>query len=159
MPFKFRLERVLTIRRQALEDARLAVLAAENEVKKAHELVERLVQELKDMHNEMMANNYAMAQDYLRVIKQLDKRLEQAKKDLRARREELVQRKLELIEAHKKLEALEKLKERQAEEYKIEADRVEQIQTDERVTMKFAHEMLKEAEERVETEYDAVYTG
>ena len=159
MPFKFRLERVLTIRRQALEDARLAVLAAENEVKKAHELVERLVQELKDMHNEMMANNYAMAQDYLRVIKQLDKRLEQAKKDLRARREELVQRKLELIEAHKKLEALEKLKERQAEEYKIEADRVEQIQTDERVTMKFAHEMLKEAEEHVETEDDAVYAG
>ena len=148
MAFKFRLERVLTIRRQALEDARLAVLAAENEVKKAHELVERLTQELRETHNEMIADNYAMAQDYMRVIKQLDKRLEQSKKDLRARREELVQRKLELIEAQKKLEALEKLKERQAEEYKIEMDRLEQIATDEKVTMKFAHEMLREAEEQ-----------
>ena len=133
-----------------MEDARLAVVAAENEVKKAYDLVERLVQELRDTHNEMMANNYAMAQDYLRLIKQLDKRLEQARKDLRARKEELAQRKVELIEAQKKLEALEKLKERQAEEYKIEMDRIEQIATDEKVTMKFAYEMLKEAEEQEE---------
>lgn len=150
MVFKFRLERILSIRRQALEKARLRVIAAERAVKQAKEKVSGLQIELRTTHEEMIADHYRMAQDYLRLIKTIEKKLEQARKDLKQREIELAERKKELLDAQKRLEALEKLKIKQAEEYKIEMDRLEQKQTDEKVTMKFAHDALKIAQEEDE---------
>lgn len=142
MPFVFRLERVLTIRRQALEKARLALIAATTAVIKAKELVQKIQIDLKEKHDELIANNYAMAQDYLRVIKALDKKLAQAKQELQKREQELADRKVELIEVQKRLEALEKLREKQEEEYKLAESRLEQKLVDERVTMRFANDLV-----------------
>lgn len=147
MVFKFRLERILSIRRQAVEKARLRVIAAEKALKEAKEKVSRLQIELKTAHEEMIADHYRMAQDYLRLIKSIEKKLDQARKDVKQREIELAERKRELLDAQKRLEALEKLKIKQAEEYKLESDRLEQKQTDEKVTMKFAHDALKNQED------------
>lgn len=152
MVFKFRLERILSIRRQAVEKARLRVIAAERAVKQAKEKISRLQIELRTTHEEMIADHYRMAQDYLRLIKVIEKKLDQARKDLKQREIELAESKQELLDAQKRLEALEKLKIKQAEEYKIEMDRLEQKQTDEKVTMKFAHDALKNQQEDIEEE-------
>lgn len=149
VPFVFRLERVLTIRRQSLERARLAVIAAQKALQEAQLRVETCKRKLKEKHEELLASNYAMAQDYLRVIKSLDKDLKKAKEDLLRRERELESRKAELIEAQKKVEALEKLREKQEEDFKLEEARLEQKLIDEKVTMQYANEMVANAENLV----------
>ncbi|MDD9897654.1 MAG: flagellar export protein FliJ [Candidatus Melainabacteria bacterium] len=146
MPFVFRLERVLTIRRQALERARLAVIAAQKALQEAQLHVETCKRKLKEKHEELLDSNYSMAEDYLRVIKSLDDDLTKAKQDLIRKEQELEARKKELIEAQKKVEALEKLREKQEEEYKLEEARLEQKLIDEKVTMQYANEMVAKPE-------------
>ena len=63
-------------------------------------------------------------------------RLEKARKDL--------------IEAQMKLEALEKLREKQEEEYRIEETLAEQKQSDERATLKYTIEMMQRNADEVE---------
>lgn len=130
-----------------METARLAVIAAQAELIKAQKHVETVKMELKEKHDELIESNYAMAENYLRVIKSLDDKLAQAQRELLQREQDLENKKYELIEAQKKLEALEKLREKQEEEYILEESRLEQRLTDERVTMKFANDMYANQEE------------
>gem|GEM_PF-3940367 len=128
----------------------MAVLAAEAALKKAQERVLVLAQEIRDRNEELIKNNYEMAQEHLRTIKHLNDKLDQAKKDVIAKEQELEQARLDLIEAQQKLEAMEKLKEKRAEEYYLEQNRLDQKMTDEKATLKFSTDKRKEALEQAD---------
>ena len=154
MAFKFRLEKVLTLRREAVEAAQMAVLAAEAALRKAQERVSVLINEIRERNEDLIKNNYDMAQEHLRTIKYLNEKLEQAKKDLISREQELKQARIDLMEAQQKLEAMEKLKEKQAEEYYLEQLRLDQKQSDEKATLKYTTDQRKQAAENMEFSED-----
>jgi flagellar FliJ protein len=154
LAFKFRLEKVLTLRREAVEAAQMAVLAAEAALRKAQERVSVLINEIRERNEDLIKNNYDMAQEHLRTIKYLNEKLEQAKKDLISREQELKQARIDLMEAQQKLEAMEKLKEKQAEEYYLEQLRLDQKQSDEKATLKYTTDQRKQAAENMEFSED-----
>lgn len=145
MPFKFRLEKILQLRREALDQARLRVIEADKQLKLAIEKVKKITEEIRFANEEMIRRNYDLAQDRLRQIRSLQDKLKKAKLEQSQREQELAQAKYEVIEAHKRLEALEKLKEKQRVEFYEEENRIEQIQTDEKASLKYAREMILKA--------------
>lgn len=143
MAFKFRLEKVLTLRRDAVDAARIAQVAAANAVIKAKKVLDENIQEIKQRNEDLIKNNYNMAQDHLRVIKALHDQQKQLKEDVRNAEFELEKARRALIDAQMQLEALEKLREKREEEFNIEANLVEQKETDERVSLKFTNDMIQ----------------
>lgn len=151
MAFKFRLEKVLTLRRDAVDAARLVQVAAANALVKAQKALEDNIQEIKQRNADLIKNNYNMAQDHLRVIKAMHDQQKQLKNDVQNAEFELDKAKKALIDAQMKLEALTKLREKREEEFNIEANLAEQKLTDERVSLKFATDMMQ-AQARAEEE-------
>jgi flagellar protein FliJ len=147
MAFKFRLEKVLSLRRDAVDTARIAQVAAANALLKAQKALEDNIAEIKQRNEDLIKNNYNMAQDHLRVIKALHDQQKQLKNNVQNAEFELEKAKRALIEAQMKLEALEKLREKREQEYNIEANLAEQKLTDERATLKFTTEMMNKAME------------
>lgn len=144
MPFVFRLEKVLTLRRDALDKARNQVIQAQKALELVINSIANTKAEITQRNQDLIDNNYAMAQDHLRVIKNLNKKLEKLEEEKKLKQSALTRAQAELLEAQKKLEALEKFKEKQAEEYKLEEARLDQIQTDEKATLKFTSQMLNQ---------------
>ena len=147
MAFKFRLEKVLKIREQEVEEARMALMEAERRVEETKMKITQTQQEIKDRNQELIASNYERAQDHLRCIKYCQNKLKILKKELEDRKEAVRQAFIALQEAQQKLEAMKKLKEKQAEEYRIEMDKLEQKINDEKVSLKFAADMVQKAQE------------
>ena len=150
MPFKFRLEKVLTLRRDAVDQAHMLVLKAQQALEITKNNLVKTAAELMQRNEDLIRENYKRAQDHMRVIKQVSDKLEELKKELVRREHELVQAKRDLLEAQKKLEALEKLREKQEEEYILETNRAEQRETDEKATLKFANELLQQQRQELE---------
>lgn len=147
MAFKFRLEKVLTLRRDAVDEARIAQVNAATALMKAQKALEENIEEIKQRNEDLIKNNYNMAQDHLRVIKALHDQQKTLKDNVQRAEFELEKAKKALIDAQMKLEALEKLREKREEEFNIEANLAEQKLTDERATLKFTTEMMRKAEE------------
>jgi flagellar export protein FliJ len=143
MAFKFRLEKVLSLRRDAVDAARIALVSAAVALTKAQKALEDNITEIKQRNEDLIKNNYNMAQDHLRVIKALHDQQKTLKKNVLNAEFNLEKAKKTLIDAQMKLEALEKLREKREEEYNIEANLLEQKQTNERVTLKFTTDMLQ----------------
>ncbi len=145
MPFKFRLERILKLRRDELETARQVLAEALAELAKARKALTQAQNALREAKEEMIKDNYKMPQEYLRLVKDRDKKVE--KREIELENAEAFMRKARenAIEAQQKVEVLEKLKEKQTEEYKNEENRIDQIQTNEKVTLKYASEVQKQA--------------
>ena len=147
MAFKFRLEKVLSLRREAVDQARLEQIAAIEALEKAQKALEDNIQEIVQRNEDLIKNNYDMAQDHLRVIKAMHEQQKKLKEDVTNAEFRLEKARKDLIEAQMKLEALEKLKEKRAEEYYIEQNLAEQKLTDERATLKYTIEMMQKAAE------------
>jgi len=150
MAFKFRLEKVLSLRREAVDKARLEQVAAREALIKAQKALEDNIKEIKQRNEDLIRNNYNMAQDHLRVIKALHDQQKQLKDDVTNAEFRLEKARKDLIEAQMKLEALEKLREKQEEEYRIEETLAEQKQSDERATLKYTIEMMQRNADEVE---------
>ena len=147
MPFKFRLEKVLTLRREAVDKARIEQSAAAAALVAAEKALQENIDEIKQRNEDLIKNNYDMAQDHLRVIKALHDQQKQLKEDVQNAEFRLEKAKKALIEAQKKLEAMEKLREKREEEYKEEQRLTEQKETDERATLKYTTEMVQRGNE------------
>jgi len=149
--FKFRLERILKLRRDELESARQLLAEAMIELEKAKKALVAAQNALREAKEEMLKDNYKMPQEYLRLIKERDKKVEKRELELEQAEAYLRQCRQNAIEAQQKVEALEKLKEKQTEEYNYEQNRLEQIQTNEKVTLKYASEVQKQANNESES--------
>jgi flagellar FliJ protein len=150
MAFKFRLEKVLTLRKEAVEKAQLAHIAAKQALVEAKKALEANIQEIKQRNEDLIRNNYNMAQDHLRVIKALHDQQKQLKENVFNAEIEIKKAKQALVDAQMKLEALQKLKEKKQEEYELEARLLDQKQTDERATLKFTSKLMQENQENEE---------
>jgi flagellar export protein FliJ len=147
MVFKFRLDKVLMMRQEAVDKARIVVVEAAIALTKAQKALDDNIREIKQRNEDLIKNNYDMAQDHLRVIKAMHIQQKKLKDNVKSAEFRLEKAKKDLLDAQMKLEALQKLKEKQAEEYYIEENLLEQKETDERVSLKFATDMLQNAQE------------
>jgi len=84
------------------------------------------------------------------MIRIINGKLEKAIEDVKVKEKNVEIARARLLEAKKELEALEKLKERQADEFYQEQNRLEQKQTDERATLKFTTEIQRKQAEEAE---------
>lgn len=150
MAFKFRLEKVLTLRKEAVEKAQLAHIAAKQALVEAKKALEANIQEIKQRNEDLIRNNYNMAQDHLRVIKALHDQQKQLKENVFNAEIEIKKAKQALVDAQMKLEALQKLKEKKQAEYELEERLLDQKQTDERATLKFTSKLMQENQENEE---------
>lgn len=147
MVFKFRLEKVLTLRREAVDQARQEQVAAQEALLGAQKALEENILEIQKRNDDLIKNNYNMAQDHLRVIKNLHELQKKLKENLELAEFRLEKARIALLDAQMKLEALEKLREKRAEEYYIQENLEEQRQSDERATLKFTTEMMQKVDE------------
>lgn len=141
MPFRYRLERVLKIREEELDDAILEMKKAEDHLRKvSHELSET-IEYRNDLHAELIREGIAHATLYVRRIKQLNDKIAQLEKDLQAAQEALIKAKEAVLEAKMRLEALKKHKQKKYKEYTDEEYRKERIRLDEIGVLKYAREL------------------
>ena len=135
------------MRQEAVDKARIVVVEAVIALTKAQKALDDNIREIKQRNEDLIKNNYDMAQDHLRVIKAMHIQQKKLKDNVKSAEFRLEKAKKDLLDAQMKLEALQKLKEKQAEEYYIEENLLEQKETDERVSLKFATDMLQNAQE------------
>ena len=154
MPFKFKLEKILKMRHEAVQEMLAKIQQIEKDINETRLDIKVKHVEIKSNQDEMVETNYQFAEEYLRILKKLQKEFEKLHEKLASLREVRKQAQIDLVDARMKAEALEKLKEKQAEEYYEEMNRIDQLETDEKVSLKFATEMLKKQQEEEEDDED-----
>lgn len=147
MPFQYRLERVLKIREEELDEAILEMKKAEDHLRSVSYELSLTTERRNDLHAELINEGMGHATLYVRRIKQLNEKIAQLEKDLQAAQDRLIKAKDDVIEAKTKLEALKKHKERKYKEYQEEENRKESIRLDEIGVLKHARELLESREE------------
>ena len=152
MAFKFKLEKILVMRHEAVQEMLALIKEIERQVNETRAKIKLKHAQIKTNQEEMVETNYQFAEEYLRVLKRLNKEFEALHQDLDELKQARTQAQKDLLDARMKAEALEKLKEKQAEEYYEEENRIDQLETDEKVSLKFATEMLKRQEEEEDDE-------
>lgn len=146
MPFKYRLEKVLKIREEELDQAILEMRKAEDNLKAVAFELSSTTERRNELHAELLKEGIGHAQLYVRKIKQLNERITQLEKDLVKAEEELRQAKEEVKEAKMKLEALKRHKEKKHNDFKLEEDRKERLKLDEIGVLKYTRELLESRE-------------
>ena len=146
MPFKFRLAKVLTLRQDELEAARVKMAKTIKDLDMTREYLELTKVQLEIAHVEMIKDNYAMPKEHARNVKRRTDNRDLAELKVKELEEQLIKDREAVVAAQMKVEALEKLREKQEEEFLFEENRLEQKQTDENVSLKFASDMLKTPE-------------
>lgn len=147
MTFKYRLERVLKIREEELDDAILAMKKAEDHLRKVSHDLSATTESRNDLHAELIREGIAQATLYVRRIKQLNDKIAQLEKDLQAAQEQLIKAKQEVKEAKMRLEALKRHKVKKQKDYNEEQNRIERIRLDEIGVIKYARELLESRED------------
>ena len=147
MVFKYRLERVLKIREEELDEAILEMKKAEDHLRKVSHDLSTTTENRNDLHAELIKEGISRATLYVRRIKQLNDRIAQLEKDLQTAQENLIKAKEAVKEAKMKLEALKRHKQKKQKDYNEEENRLERIRLDEIGVMKHARELLEAREE------------
>ena len=140
------------MRHEAVQEMLALIKEIERQVNETRAKIKLKHAQIKTNQEEMVETNYQFAEEYLRVLKRLNKEFEALHHDLDELKQARTQAQKDLLDARMKAEALEKLKEKQAEEYYEEENRIDQLETDEKVSLKFATEMLKRQEEEEDDE-------
>ena len=147
MVFKYRLERVLKIREEELDEAILEMKKAEDHLRKISYELSATTESRNDLHARLIKEGLGQATLYIRRIKQLNDKIAQLEKDLQAAQEKLIQTKEEVKEAKMRLEALKRHKQKKQKDYSEEENRLERIRLDELGVLKHARELLESREE------------
>lgn len=147
MAFRYRLEKVLKIREEELDDAILEMKKAEDHLRKVSYELSVATERRNDVHAELINEGIGHATLYIRRINQLNEQIAKLEKDLQAAQAALIKAKEDVIEAKKKLEALKKHKEKKQRDYTTEENRKESLRLDEIGILKHARELLESREE------------
>jgi flagellar FliJ protein len=144
--FAWRLQRLLDIKIKQEKSLRAELVAVTEQAVavKGQILFKKMAlrQKLEDLGSLEPGQRLDQQQFFLKFVHVLDtqiRHLKQALKEI----EELRKKKLdEMTELRKSRKSLEKLREKAKEEYMIEQDRLEQIETDDMTSMKYAREIM-----------------
>ena len=147
MVFRYRLEKVLKIREQELDDAILEMKRAEDHLRKVSYELSATTERRNDLHAELIREGISHATLYVRRINQLNEMIAKLEKDVQAAQTALIKAKEEVIEAKRKLEALKRHKEKKQKDFVVEENRKEGIRLDEIGILKHARELLESREE------------
>ena len=147
MAFKYRLEKVLKIREEELDNAILEMKRAEDHLRAVSSELSITTEHRNDLHAELISEGISHATLYVRRIKQLNEKIAQLEKELQKAQTALIKAKEEVVEAKMRLEALKKHKERKHKEFTSEEDRKEGIRLDEIGILKHTRELLESREE------------
>ena len=147
MVFKYRLERVLKIREEELDEAILEMKKAEDHLRKVSHELSSTTEDRNDLHAELIREGLAQATLYVRRIKQLNDKIAQLEKDLQTAQEKLIKAKEEVKEAKMRLEALKRHKQKKQTDYNEEENRIERIRLDELGVLQHARKLLESREE------------
>ena len=147
MVFKFKLSKILKMREDAVQELIGEIKLIEKDIEKTRLDIKVKYAEIRSTQDEMMETNYQYAEGHLRILKKLEKEFEKLHEKLAKLRKHLKTKQEELFEMRMKVETLKKLRERQSEEYYREENRKEQLETDEKVALKFASDMVKAQQE------------
>ena len=147
MSFKYRLEKVLKIREEELDEAILEMKRAEEHLRAVSHQLSVTVEKRNELHSELIKEGIAHAILYVRRIKQLNEQIAKLEKDLQAAQEALIKAKEAVVEAKMKLEALKRHKEKKLKDYLEEENRKERIRLDEIGVLKHARELLESRNE------------
>ena len=147
MVFKFKLTKILKMREDAVQELIGEIKLIEKDIEATKLDIKVKYVEIKSTPDGMMETNYQYAEGHLRILKKLEKEFEKLHEKLAKLRENLKAKQIELFEMRMKVETLKKLRERQSEEYYREENRKEQLETDEKVALKFASDMVKAQQE------------
>ena len=147
MSFKYRLEKVLKIREDELDQAILNMKKAEDHLRQVSLELSQTIEHRNDLHAELINEGISHATLYIRRINQLNEKIAQLEKDVQAAQEALIKAKENVIEAKMKLETLKKHKERKMKEYNTEENRKEGIRLDEIGILKYTRQLVESREE------------
>lgn len=147
MAFRYRLEKVLKIREQELDDAILEMKRAEDHLRKVSYELSVTTERRNDIHAELIREGTGHATLYVRRINQLNEMIAKLEKDVQAAQTALIKAKEDVIEAKRKLEALKRHKEKKHKDFVTEENRKEGIRLDEIGILKHARELLESREE------------
>lgn len=148
MPFQYRLERVLKIREEELDEAIIEMKKAEDHLRAVSYELSVTTEKRNDLHAELISEGISHATLYVRRIKQLNEKIAKLEKELQAAQDALIKAKEEVIEAKMKLEALKRHKQKKHKDYQDEENRKERIRLDEIGVLKHARELLESREEK-----------
>ena len=143
MSFQYRLEKVLKIREEELDEAILTMKKAEDHLRAVSQELSITTERRNDLHAELINEGISHATLYVRRIKQLNEKIAQLEKDLQAAQDALIKAKEEVIEAKMKLEALKRHKQKKYKDYTDEENRKERIRLDEIGILKHTRELLE----------------
>ena len=147
MPFKYRLERVLKIREEELDEAILEMRKAEEHLRTVSRELSLTTERRNEIHAELIQEGLTHPILYVRRIKQLNEKIAKLEKDLQAAQDALIKAREEVIEAKRKLEALKRHRAKKLSDYTQEENRQERISLDEIGVLKHARELLESREE------------
>ena len=145
--FKYRLEKVLKIREEELDEAILAMKKAEEHLRKVSYDLSKTTENRNDLHAELVREGISRATLYVRRIHQLNEKIAQLEKDLKSAQESLIKAKQKVKEAKMRLEALKRHKQKKEKDYNEEQNRLERINMDEIGMLKHARELLESRED------------
>lgn len=146
MSFKYRLEKILTIREDELDDAILGMKKAEDHLRAVTFELSSTTERRNELHAELINEGITHATLYVRKIKQLNEKIAQLEKDIVTAQEALSKAKEAVKEAKMKLEALKRHKEKKHKDFIQEEDRKERIRLDEIGVLKHTRELLESRE-------------
>lgn len=147
MSFKYRLEKVLKIREEQLDEAILAMKRAEEHLKTISNDLSITTEHRNDLHTELIKEGLSHATLYVRRIKQLNEKIATLEKDLQAAQDALIKAKEDVIKAKMKLETLKKHKNKKYTDYVNEENRKERLMLDEIGILKHARSLIESREE------------
>ena len=118
--FRFRLEKILQLKIKLFEAKKAELAFIESQIKETESELERIRKEIENFSypDGVMTFSEMMALfESLELMRRKEKELMERLEDLRKKREKAVE---ELVEAHKEVKILEKLKSRKLEEFRKE---------------------------------------
>ena len=146
MSFKYRLEKILTIREEELDEAILEMKKADDQLRAVTYELSSTTERRNELHAELINEGITHATLYVRKIKQLNEKIAQLEKDIVTAQEALAKAKEAVKEAKMKLEALKRHKDKKHKDFIQEEDRKERIRLDEIGVLKHTRELLESRE-------------
>lgn len=152
MPFKYRLEKVLTFRIQKKDEQVEVVKAAETEVQRIQNEIDKVKQTIASLKSQMYSAQHTMLETYDNYFKHLYETIDKLEEEKQEAIKKLQEERELLLELEKAVKVLEKHKEKAREEYLKEERIIEMKKLDEVASVKHFRQSLERKNDEAEEE-------
>jgi len=150
MPFVYRLQKILNFRIQKKDEQIEVVKRAEREVQRIQNEINENKNTVSVLRKSMYSAHHTMMENYDQYIKHLNDIIDKLEEEKQLAIEKLNEEKATLVELEKGVKVLEKHKEKAAEQYKDEENRIEMKRLDEVAGLKHYAKTQESIKEELE---------